>query len=368
MAVQDHRVAVLIPAFNEGKQIGEVLDTIPDFIDDIVVVNDASTDDTAAVVRQRRDRDPRISLIDLEENRGVGGALAQAYMWARDHGVDIAVTIDGDGQMDPNEILDLIAPIVHGVADYTKGNRLTSPESWKPIPAIRLLGNSILSLFTKIVSGYWGVADSQTGFTAASRYALQHIDWGAMYPRYGRPNDVLIMANVADCRVADVPVTARYGIGEQSSMKILKVTFAISWLLFRRFWWRLFHKYVLRDFHPLVFFYILSAITALVSAGLFVRLIVKWAADGFVPQMTALALAFFAITTLQSLFFAMWMDMETNKELAVRVGRRPPPTPVEPTPVLDSAELRLQPPSDADDADEPDASGSARRSERSPQT
>lgn len=316
------RVAVLIAAYNEATQIAGVISSVPAYVSDIVVVNDASTDSTAEVVRAAATADPRIELIDLPENRGVGGALAVAYVWARDHDVDVAVTVDGDGQMDADEMADLIAPIAEGLADYTKGNRLHDPSAWRVIPRVRLVGNAILSLLTKVASGYWSVADSQSGFTAAGRFALQRIDWEAMYPRYGRPNDVLVLANVADCRVADVPVTPIYGVGEQSSMKIIRVIFAISWLLFRRFWWRLFHKYLLQDFHPLLFFYLLATSTALVGFGLAVRLFWLWYVNGVVPQMTALATAFVAITSLNALFFANWMDMQANEHLAVKLARR----------------------------------------------
>lgn len=319
MTVEEHRVAVLVPAFNEARQIAGVLAALPSFVDDIVVIDDASTDGTSEVVRGVAGEDARVHLIVLPENRGVGGALAEGFSWARDAGVDVAVTVDGDGQMDPDDILALVQPIVEGLADYTKGNRLTAPDSWRLIPRVRLFGNSVLSLLTKIVSGYWAVADSQSGFTAVSRHALERISWHRVYPRYGRPNDMLVHANLADCRVADVPIRAIYGVGEKSSMKVLKVTFTISALLFRRFWWRLFQKYVLRDFHPLVFFYALSTVTATLSVAFFVRLVVLWARDGFVPQTTALTLSFFLITTLQSVFFAMWMDMEANKDLAVKL-------------------------------------------------
>jgi hypothetical protein len=224
--------------------------------------------------------------------------------------------------MDPDEMRSLVDPIVDDVADYTKGNRLLEPAHWRAIPRVRLMGNAVLSLLTKLTSGYWAVADSQSGYTAAGRYALERIEWEEVYPRYGRPNDVLVLANIADCRVADVPVKAIYGVGERSSMKILKVTFAIAWLLFRRFWYRLFHKYVLRDFHPLVFFYLLGVVTGVVSAGLLIRLLVVWFGQGHVPQVTALAGAFFAITTLNSLFFASWMDMQANDHLNVRLHDR----------------------------------------------
>jgi glycosyltransferase involved in cell wall biosynthesis len=310
-------VAVLTAAFNEATQIGQVLKTVPHYVDHVVVVNDASTDLTVEVVTSAANEDDRIVLIDLNQNVGVGGALAHAYAWARDNSVDIAVTIDADGQMDPDDMSRLLNPIVEGKADYTKGNRLSDPKEWSGIPPIRLLGNAILSLLTKMASGYWSVVDSQSGYSAAGRVALDRIDWTSMYPRYGRPNDVLVLANVAECRVADIPVKPIYGVGERSSMKIAKVTLTISILLIRRFWWRLFRKYLLRDFHPLLFFYLLATSTAVVAAGLVVRLFYKWIMDGIVPQTTALGAAFFIITSLNSLFFAFWMDMQANAPLAV---------------------------------------------------
>lgn len=309
------RVGVLVPAYNEESQIGGVLEGVPEWVDHVVVVNDASTDATAEVVRAHQQRDDRVVLIDLPENRGVGGALVEAFTWARDQDLDVAVTVDGDGQMDPEEMGTLVEPIVEGLADYTKGNRLLDASQWRTIPRVRLLGNAVLSLLTKPASGYWAVADSQSGYAAAGRWALQHIDWEDMYPRYGRPNDVLILANLADCRVADVPIRAVYGVGERSTMRIARVTFSIAGLLFRRFWQRLFRKYVLRDFHPLVFFYLLATVTAVAAVGLGVRLAWVTVATGDVPDMTALATAFVSITSLNALFFAMWMDMQANAHL-----------------------------------------------------
>lgn len=322
MALRGARVGVLIPAYNEGHQLTWVLGDLPDFVDDIVVIDDASTDDTADVVVAASQRDPRIHLVRLDRNRGVGGALAMGYQWARDNGIDVAVSVDGDGQMDPTEMKDLIEPILDDKADYTKGNRLRDPAHWRVIPRVRLFGNAVLSLLTKLTSGYWAVVDSQSGYSAAGRYALETIDWASMYARYGRPNDVLVLANVADCRVADVPVRAVYGVGEVSSMKIAKVTVTIAALLFRRFWYRLFHKYVLRDFHPLVFFHLLGMLCGVATLGLLVRLLVVWVGRGYVPDMTALAGAFFGITTLNSFFFAMWMDMQANDHLNIRLHDR----------------------------------------------
>lgn len=322
MAVDSKKIAVLIPAYNEGNQIRRVLESVPDYVDRIVVIDDASLDNTVAEIQRSAESDKRIELIQSKQNSGVGGALAVGYNWARDHGMDIAVSVDGDGQMDPDEMAYLVAPVVAGEADYAKGNRLLDPVGWRQIPRVRLFGNAILSLLTKMASGYWSVSDSQSGYSAAGRVALERINWDSMYKRYGRPNDVLVLANVAECRVADIPITPIYGVGERSSMNIAKVTFAIAALLIRRFWWRLFHKYLLRDFHPLVFFYMLATLTFVGSIGLAVRLFYFWFANGAVPQMTALALAFFTVTSLNSLFFAFWMDMQANAHLAIRVVGR----------------------------------------------
>ncbi len=322
MSIDGITVAVLIPAYNEERQIGSVLGSLPEYVDHIVVVDDASTDDTRTVVADLAREDPRIRLVGLDENLGVGGAIAIAYRLARDEGYDIAVTVDGDGQMDPQEMTTLIQPILDDVADYTKGNRLTDAVSWRLIPPVRLFGNAVLSLLTKIASGYWLVADSQSGYTAAGRYALEHIDWDSLYHSYGRPNDILVLANMADCRVADVPIRPVYGVGERSSMRILKVTFTISWLLFRRFWWRIFRKHLVRDFHPLLFFYLFATLLSALGTGFSIRLLWIWATAGFVPQITALASAFFWITAFNSMFFAFWMDMQANEHLAVRLHPR----------------------------------------------
>ena len=318
MALNGATIAVLIPAFNEERQIGGVLAGAPSYVDEIVVVDDGSKDGTVQVVQERARCDPRIHLIQLEKNRGVGTAVATAYVYARDKHHDVAVTIDADGQMSWDDLEHLVKPIVDGRADVTKGNRLLSPSDWSAIPKIRLFGNAALSLLTKIASGYWSIADSQSGYVACSRYALDNIEWEKLYRSYGRPNDILVKANVANCRVADIPIRPMYGVGERTSMKVGKVLFTIAFLLFRRFWWRLFNKYVLRDFHPLVFFYLLSVTSFVLTIPLIVHMLLTYIDTSRIPQLSALITVFLAVTALNSLFFAFWMDMQVNAPLAVR--------------------------------------------------
>jgi glycosyltransferase involved in cell wall biosynthesis len=309
-------VAVVVPAYNEEKLIRKVVETMPRYVDHIVVVNDCSTDGTADVLSQiQKHHKKRVTIIDHEVNHGVGGAIATGYKWARDHDVDIAVVMAGDAQMDPGELPKLLDPVVRGWADYSKGNRLFTGAAWKIIPKVRYIGNAMLSLLTKIASGYWHVADSQCGYTALNKKALRTIDWDAMYKRYGQPNDLLVRLNVYDFRVSDVPVAPVYDIGEVSGINIKRVIFTLSFLLIKRFFWRLVQKYVIRDFHPLVFFYALGFFLVAVALALGVRLLYFYFFLDRTPSMNALAFLFTATTGLQSLFFAMWFDMFSNRDL-----------------------------------------------------
>ena len=165
-----------------------------------------------------------------------------------------------DNQMDPADLLTLVEPVARGEVDYAKANRLVTGEAWKLIPRTRYLGNAILSLLTKIASGYWHVADSQTGYTAISKSMLAQLDLDRVYPGYGFPNDMLVHLNVWNARVRDFPSRPVYGVGEQSGIKLRRVVPRISWLLVKGFFWRLREKYVIRDFHPLVFFYALGLV------------------------------------------------------------------------------------------------------------
>lgn len=309
------KVFVVVPAYNEETQIGRVIETMPDFVDTIVIVDDCSPDKTSEIVREYQKTYSNIVLERHEVNQGVGGAIATGYKYARDNDADVAVVMAGDGQMDPTELPDLLDPIVSGEVDYTKGNRLTAGEAYKIIPKVRYFGNSILSLLTKIASGYWHVVDSQTGYTAINKKALHTIDWDNMYKRYGQPNDLLVRLNVENFSVRDVPIKPVYNVGEKSGIKVRKVVFTISWLLLKRFFWRLKEKYVIRDFHPLVFFYFMGFFLLGLGAMFFAMVLAKWGIEGHVPTISMLSFMFCGVTGLQSLFFAMWFDMETNKEL-----------------------------------------------------
>jgi len=315
---RDKSVAAVVPAYNEEKLIGRVIETMPDFVDWIVVVDDCSTDGTSAQVESYRAARPwsdKLILIRHDENQGVGGAIASGYKWARDHQMDVTVVMAGDAQMDPADLPAILDPVVEGKLDYAKGNRLLTGDAWQQIPRWRYLGNAVLSLLTKIASGYWGVADSQSGYTAISLKVLQTIDLDQIYKRYGMPNHFLVMLNVYNFRAGDVTVRPVYGIGEKSGIKPFRIILKLSWMLLKWFLWRMKEKYVIRDFHPLAFFYAMAFFLFAGCVPLTTRLFYYWIVQGYIPRINALAVMFCGISGLQSLFFAMWFDMEYNRSL-----------------------------------------------------
>jgi len=307
------RVAVVVPAFDEEKLVGETIRGIPDYVDKIFVVDDASRDATTA--KADAVGDPRVQLLRHERNLGVGAAIATGYRRALEEGIDVTCVMAADNQMDPDELTTLVEPVARGETEYTKANRLFSGEAWNVIPRTRYLGNAVLSLLTKIASGYWHIADSQAGYTAISLTTLQKLDLNRLYPRYGFPNDVLVRLNVQNARVRDVPSRPIYDIGERSGIRLRSVVPRISWLLFKAFWWRMGQKYVIRDFHPLVFFYSFGFVMTL--AGLVLGLVeaVLRILGNEITTPTIVLVAVLLIAGLQMTLFAMWFDMEANKDL-----------------------------------------------------
>ena len=311
--LEGKRVAVVVPAFDEERLVGETIRGIPEFVDVILVVDDASRDGTSAAAEAVGD--PRVQVLLHERNAGVGAAIATGYRRALEEEADVTCVMAADNQMDPAELRELAEPVARGEVEYAKANRLVSGEAWRVIPRTRYLGNAVLSLLTKIASGYWHVADSQAGYTALSLAALRRLDLDALYPRYGFPNDMLVHLNVENARVRDVPSRPIYDVGEHSGIKLRSVVPRISWLLFKGFWWRMGQKYVIRDFHPLVFFYVFGSLMLAVGLVLgLVELILRIAGNAITPA-TIVLVAVLVIAGLQMTLFAMWFDMEANKDL-----------------------------------------------------
>jgi glycosyltransferase involved in cell wall biosynthesis len=313
------RVAVVVPAHDEEKLIAETIRSIPEFVDRIFVVDDASRDGTVAAARDAGD--PRVQVVEHERNLGVGAAIVTGYKRARDERIDVTAVMAADAQMDPNDLETLVGPVARREVDYAKANRLFTGQAWDVIPRYRYLGNAFLSLMTKIASGYWHVADSQSGYTAISLEMLELLDLDRIYKRYGFPNDMLVHLNVWNARVRDYPSRPIYGVGERSGIRLRKVVPTISWLLVKGFFWRMREKYVIRDFHPLVFFYLLGIVMTILGLGLGIAEVVLRIMGNHITAATVVLVALLLIFGSQFSLFAMWFDMESNKDLGGR-GRR----------------------------------------------
>ena len=311
--LEGKRVAVVVPAHDEEALIATTIGGIPSFVDRIYVVDDGSGDATAE--RAREAGDVRVDVISHERNQGVGAATVTGYRRAFDDGFDVIAVMNGDNQMDPADLPELLRPVARGEVDYAKANRLTSGQAWELIPRTRYLGNAALSMLTKIASGYWHVADSQSGYTVISREMLAQLELDRVYTNYGFPNDMLVHLNVWNARVRDVPSRPVYGVGERSGMRYRHVVPKISWLLLKGFFRRLWEKYVIRDFHPLVFFYLFGMLAT--AVGVILGLVVvgfRLAGNQFTVG-TVVLIALLVLSGSQFTLFAMWFDMESNKDL-----------------------------------------------------
>ncbi len=236
-----YKLAIVIPAFNEEALIAETLNSVPPEADRIYAVDDASTDATRQIIETFVNG--QVRLVSNGHNRGVGGAITAGYKMALEEDMDIVVVMAGDNQMDKKYLPDLLAPIIEGKADYAKGNRLSSLAYRQGMSLWRFFGNWLLTLLTKVASGYWKINDPQNGYTAITRKALKMIDLEKVYPRYGYCNDLLVKLNAVGGKVADVPIPARYG-REKSKIRYGVFITTVAPLLLSGFLWRLKVKYL----------------------------------------------------------------------------------------------------------------------------
>lgn len=255
---RNQKIGVVIPAYDEEEFVGDVIETVPAFADRIYPIDDGSTDRTWEIIQRRARRenaaiasaeadgvrsDRRVVPVRHESNRGVGGAIKTGYHRAYEDGMDVVAVAAGDGQMDLDDLDRLLDPIVDGRADYTKGNRFSDRSCRREMSAWRFAGNVVLTVLTRIASGYWHLSDSQNGYTAISREALDAIDIDDFYEDYGFCNDLLVKLNVCGLQVVDVPMAAKYG-DEESYIRYRRFIPKLSFLLVRTLVWRLRKKYL----------------------------------------------------------------------------------------------------------------------------
>jgi glycosyltransferase involved in cell wall biosynthesis len=309
---RDHKIGVLVPAYNEEELILETLCGIPEYVDTIFVINDASIDATPQLIREQQQVDARIVPINHETNRGLGQTLIDGYLASLDSDIDITAVMAGDNQMHPDDLPALLDRIIDENADYVKGNRLLHQDI-PSMPRYRFIGNAALTILTKFATGYYSLMDPQCGYTAIRNTALRSIPITTMTRGYGYNADILCMLNIRGYKVKDVQVRPVYD-REKSKIKLWKYIPKTSWLLIKLFFRRLWQRYVVLDFHPLVLFYLYAAFSIVLAiVPLSVRFVALYFREGEAPQTTLIILVFMIITTFQSILFAIWMDMDYNR-------------------------------------------------------
>lgn len=260
------KIFVVIPSYKVKKHIIDVVENIPDFVDGIVVIDDACPQKSGHYVKEQTDIN-NLHVLFHEVNKGCGGAVISGLRYALTNGADIIVKVDGDGQMDPNQIERLVSPIICGVAGYTKGNRFRDHHKLRDMPKIRLFGNSILSFMMKVCSGYWNIMDPTNGFTAISKRSVELLNLDDLHERYYFESGMLVKLNIENIVVQDVYISARYQ-DEESSLKVSRILREYPVLMFKSFIERIFFKYYLYDFN-MASIYILIGLPLLIFGSIF---------------------------------------------------------------------------------------------------
>lgn len=305
-------IAVVIPCYKVERHIQTVIDNIPHFINHIIVVDDCCPNKSGQLVIDNNKDNERVIVVFNSENKGVGGAVKHGYTKALELGCDIVIKMDGDNQMNPDYLIDLITPLILENYDYTKGNRFKDFKALKTMPLVRLVGNSGLSFLLKVASGYWDIMDPTNGYTAIRTSAIKDLNLEKIENRYFFESDMLINLNIENKRVKDVSIPALYS-DEESSLNIKKVLMTFPQKIAKKFVKRIFLKYFLYDFNmvsiytvlgfPLLFFGLTYGICHWIESAI---------NNTVTPAGTVMLSALPIILAVQFILQAISLDIENN--------------------------------------------------------
>lgn len=305
-------IAIVIPAYGVERDLQSVLNGLPSYVKHIIVVNDASPDSSGEAAAAAAKRDQRIVVVTHSQNQGVGGAMISGFYKALELGAQIVVKLDGDGQMDPAHIPALVTPLIHGKADYAKGNRFRDFQALGQMPLVRRIGNLGLSFLTKAATGYWGVFDPTNGFFAIRAEILSQLPLEKIDRRYFFETSMLANLYLLGAFVMDVPLPARYR-NETSHLSIRRSLFEFPLKLFATFLRRIFLKYYIYDF-SITSLYLMIGIPLLLFGGVFGA--VKWiqyaSANIPAPTGTVMLPTLSVILGIQILLSAIEIDMNST--------------------------------------------------------
>lgn len=254
-----HKVGVLVPAYNEEANIAEVLTTMPDYVDSVLVIDDCSSDDTSKIVNDMMKNDRRIMLMTNEKNMGNGYAGRVGFQKLIELGMDLVVPLAGDGQTEPRYLPRLLDPVVNNICDVAKGNRFLEPAVYNKMPGYRYWGNIFVTMINKFSTGYYSMYDSLNGYYVARSKTLGLINFSHLGDRYEFENSFWIQLNIVGARILDVSIPPVYK-NEKSKIKLVRVILPTLWTLVKGFYKRIFHKYILYNLKPEGLFFVFGTL------------------------------------------------------------------------------------------------------------
>ncbi|MGW9627081.1 glycosyltransferase family 2 protein [Microbacterium sp. NPDC055521] len=304
-------IAAVVPAYREELMIAKVIETMPDFVDHIVIVDDCSPDRTAEVVLEQHD--DRVTLVRHEVNQGVGGAIVTGHRAAIELGSDVNVVMAGDAQMDPDYLPDLLNKVTDDGFGFAKANRFYGPESFRGMPGHRVFGNVVLSFMNKLASGYWNLFDPQNGYTAIRTSVLRRVDLDRVSKRYSFENDLLIKLNILQVSATDVPIPAVYG-EEVSSIRLRKVIPELLHKLTAGYWSRIWYRYVLWSFSPIALLLFAGILLTLLGTGIAIWVMFQIASSVVATAATVMLAALPLMIGIQMLIAALQLDIQATPD------------------------------------------------------
>jgi len=309
------RVAVIVPAYNEEVLIEKTINSIPDIVEKIIVVNDCSTDKTREILENLSNVNKKVQLINLEKNSGVGSSIVKGYEIAFEQGFDIGVVMPGDAQALPEDFNNLIDPVLNDDIDYTKGNRLNYYGVSKIMPKHRFFGNSLLTILTKFATGYYHIMDPQMGYTALNLKLVPKLNLHKLIKRYGYPGHLLYLLNLIDAKVQDVDVIPHYG-EEKSGIKLITFVPKLVYILIKLFLSRIFIKLLFKNTSPagISYFFAILDLFAVIPYLIY-RSYSNFIIKGYIPELTYISLSTAIILFFLFFLFGVVFDIQENNSL-----------------------------------------------------
>jgi len=306
------RVAAILPCYNEEKLIGKTVNTMPDFVDAIIAVDDNSTDDTWKIIQELAKKNKRVVPIHKDPNEGIGGSYISGFEYAKKHKFDLIFTMAGDAQCNQDYMPNMIDTLLDKNLDYVKANRFVHRQELKQMPTFRRIGNTVITILTKFSSGYYSIFDSQNGYGVFKLKTLESLPLEHIGRRYDYENTLLISLAIAGAKVQDEPVPAIYG-DEVSTIPVFKTTMRALKVVWKGFWRRIYYKYVVVNFHPLALFLFSGLLLFLFGVCFGLYIAIDRIVNGITPSTGSVMIAVLPIILgFQLLLTTITMDMNNE--------------------------------------------------------